>query len=106
MTTPQLIEWLEQQDGRRTRSASWSRLRMCSPPSSTSASRRRCAPTLTERILREADLDGQVEAAIKKIEKPTAADLAKGIKASFEQKADREWRDHIEAEAKKRTLKI
>jgi hypothetical protein len=34
------------------------------------------------------------------------AALAKGIKASFKQQADREWRDHIEAEAKKRILKI
>jgi hypothetical protein len=62
--------------------------------------------TLTERILEEADLDGQVETAIEKIKKPTAAALAKGIKASFKQQADREWRDHIETQAKKRTLKI
>jgi hypothetical protein len=34
------------------------------------------------------------------------AALAKGIKASLNQKLDREWRDHIEIEAKKRTLKI
>jgi hypothetical protein len=34
------------------------------------------------------------------------AALAKGIKASFKQQSDRAWRDHIETEAKKRTLKI
>jgi Mor family transcriptional regulator len=61
---------------------------------------------LIERILREAGLEKQVKAAIKKIKQPTGAALAKGIKTSFKQKADREWRDHIEAEAKKRTLKI
>src|SRR5438105_4018452 len=44
--------------------------------------------------------------AIAKIRNPTAAALAKGIKASFKQKADREWRHHIEAEAKKRISKI
>jgi hypothetical protein len=62
--------------------------------------------TLTERILREANLDGQVKDAIEKIEKPTAAALTEGIKASFKQKSDREWRDHIEAEAKKRTANV
>jgi hypothetical protein len=62
--------------------------------------------TLTERILREAGLDDQVEDTIAKAKTPTAAALAKGIKMSFKQKSDREWGDHIEAEAKKRTLKI
>jgi hypothetical protein len=57
-------------------------------------------------ILREAGLEKQVKAAIAKLKKPTGADLAKGIKASFRQKPDREWRDHIEADAKRRTLKI
>jgi hypothetical protein len=61
--------------------------------------------TLTERILEEADLDKQVEDAVAKIKTPSVAALAKGIKASFKQQADREWRDHIEAEAKKRTTK-
>ena len=62
--------------------------------------------TLTERILREAGLDRQVAAAIKKIKKPTAAALAKGIRQSFKQQLDREWRYHIKDEARKRTSKI
>ena len=52
--------------------------------------------TLTERILREAGLDQQVKAAIDKIKKLGAMTLAKGIKESFKEKADREWREHIE----------
>ena len=62
--------------------------------------------TLTERILREAGLEEQVLAAIAEIKTPTGATLVKGVKASFKEQLDREWRDHIEAEAKKRTLKI
>ena len=62
--------------------------------------------TLTERILREANLDQQVRDAIAKIKKPSATALAKGIRQSFKEKAEREWREHIEAEAKTRTLKI
>lgn len=62
--------------------------------------------TLIERILREAGLDRQVKAAIKAIKTPSPATLAKGIRASFRQQDDHEWRDHIEAEATKRTLKI
>ena len=61
---------------------------------------------LTERILREAGLDRQVEDAVKVIKTPGAEALAKGVRASFKRKADRAWRDHIEAEATKRTLKI
>ncbi|MGO9398864.1 MAG: hypothetical protein ACLP19_13655 [Xanthobacteraceae bacterium] len=56
--------------------------------------------------LHEAGLDRQVKAAIKAIKTPSPAALAKGIRASFRQQSDREWRDHIEAEATKRTLKI
>ena len=62
--------------------------------------------TLTERILREAGLNRQVVAAIRKIKKPTAAALAKGIRQSFKQRLDCEWRDHIKAEARKRTASI
>jgi hypothetical protein len=59
--------------------------------------------SITERILREARLEDQVAAAIAAIKKPTGAALAEGVKQLFEREPDREWRDHIEAEA---TLKI
>jgi hypothetical protein len=35
-----------------------------------------------------------------------AATLAKGIRQSFKQRGDRAWRDHVEAEATRRILKI
>jgi hypothetical protein len=55
---------------------------------------------VTERILREAGLEDQVAAAIETRDGDT---LAKGIEDLFEQEPDREWRDHIEAVAKKCT---
>ena len=58
---------------------------------------------ITERILREAGFEDQVAAAIAAIEKPDAAALAEGIKRTIQAEARREWRDHIEAEAEKRT---
>jgi hypothetical protein len=105
MTTPQFIAWLDRKmaehgDGKLI------------PPADVIAAEldqrieQKVRDTLTERILREANLDGQVKAAVKKIKTPSAAALAKGIKQSFKQKDDSEWRDHIENEAKKRTLKI
>jgi hypothetical protein len=105
MTTPQLIDWL---DGKMAEHG----VGKLVPPADVIAAElerrieQKVRATLTERILREAGLERQVKTAIKKIEKPAAATLTEGIKVSFKQKADREWRDHIEAEAKKRTLKI
>jgi hypothetical protein len=105
MTTPDFIRWLD-------RKMAAHGVGKLIPPGEVIVEEleerieKKVRETLTERILQEADLDGRVKTAIKKIGKPTAAALAKGIKASFKQKADREWRDHIEVEAKKRTLKI
>ena len=62
--------------------------------------------TLTEKILREAGLERQVKAAIKKLKKPTPAVLAKGIRQSFKEQLDREWRAHIKSEARRRTSKV
>ena len=104
MTTPQFIAWLDR------------KMVKCIgklvPPDDVLTAEldqrieQKVRDTLTERILREAGLERQVTDAVAKIEKPSAATLAKGIKQSFKQQADREWRDHIETEAKKRTLKI
>jgi hypothetical protein len=105
MTTPQFINWLD------AKMAAHGVGKLIPPDDVLTAEldqniEAKVRKTLIERILQEADLDGQVEDAIAKIEKPSAATLTKGIKASFKQKADREWRDHIETEAKRRTLKI
>ena len=100
MTTPQFIEWL---DGKM---ADYDRL---VPPDEVlrdELDRRieaKVRAAVTERILREARFEGQVATAIAAIKKPSAAVLAKGIKQLFKQKADREWRDHIEAIAAERT---
>ena len=108
--TPQLIDWL---DGKMAAHAKKTKQPdKLVPPDGVLTDEldqrieQKVRETLTERILREAGLEQQVKAAIEKIGKPTDAALAKGIKASFRQKADREWRDHIEAEVKKRTAKV
>jgi hypothetical protein len=54
---------------------------------------------ITERVLREANVDAQVADALAEIEKPDADTLAEGVEQSFGEKPDAEWRDHIEAVA-------
>jgi hypothetical protein len=105
MTTPDFIDWLDD------KMAEYGAGKLIPPADvlTTELNQRienKVRATLTERILREAGLDRQVKAAVKAIKTPTAAAVAKGIRQSFKQTSDQEWRDHIEAEAKKRTLKI
>jgi hypothetical protein len=52
---------------------------------------------ITERILREAGLDRQVEEAFAAIELPKRDTLIKGIAKMFKRALEREWRDHIDA---------
>ncbi len=54
---------------------------------------------LTERILREADLDGRVVTTIAAIKLPKTTTLVKDIKRLFNREPERQWRDHIEAVA-------
>jgi hypothetical protein len=102
MTTPQLIEWLD--------------LKMeifgCGkmiPPAEvleedlTARAEKKVRAEITERILREADLDGQVAAAVAALELPVGEELARGIEQLFEDRPDAEWRDHIEAVAEERS---
>ena len=102
MTTPDFIEWL---DGKMA-----ALQRQARPTGRTFSKRswherieKKVRATITERILREAGLENQVAAAIAAIEKPDGVALAEGISDLFKQEPDREWRDHIEAEAEKRT---
>jgi hypothetical protein len=100
MTTPQFIEWL---DGKMETYD-----KLIPPPEVLAAKlderiEAKVRAATSERILREAGFEDQVAAAIAAIKKPSAAALAKGIKRLFKSEPDREWRDHIEAEA---TLKI
>jgi hypothetical protein len=55
--------------------------------------------SITERVLREANVDAQVASALAEIEKPDGAALAAGTKQLFEEMPDAEWRDHVEAAA-------
>jgi hypothetical protein len=50
---------------------------------------------ITERILQEAGLEDQVAAAVAAAEKPSGAELERGIRAMFGRHPEREWRGHI-----------
>ena len=104
MTTPQFIEWLDEKmadhgDGKLI------------PPdhvleqelADRIESKVRAA--ITERILREAKLDDQVAAAVAKIRTPDGAKLARNTAKLFKRQPDAEWRDHIEAVARKRSTR-
>jgi len=96
MTTPQFIEWL---DGKM---AGYDKL---IPPADVLEAELnarvedKVREAITERILREANVDGQVAAAIAKIETPDSTALAAGIKQLFDATPDAQWRDHIESVA-------
>ena len=97
MTMPQFIEWLD------AKMAAYDKL--IPPPEVLEKElaeriESKVRATVTERILREAGFENQVAEAVATIEKPNGEALADGIKDLFEQEPDREWRDHIEAEAK------
>ena len=98
MTTPQLIRWLDQKmvdhgDGK-----------LIPPPEVLEQElaeriESKVRGAITDRILREANRDDQVTAALASIKKPDGANLARDTARLFEQQPDREWRDHIEAVA-------
>jgi Topoisomerase 6 subunit A/Spo11, Toprim domain len=96
MTTPQFIDWL---DGKM---AAYHKL---VPPSEVLESElqerieNKVREAITERILREANIDAQVAAALADIDKPDADTLAEGVERLFDERPDAEWRDHIEAVA-------
>ena len=99
MTTPQLIEWLDQ------KMAEFGNGKLIPPThvleqelAERIESKVRAA--ITERILREAKLDDQVAAAIAAIKTPDGAKLARDIARLFKRQPDGEWRDHIEAVAR------
>jgi hypothetical protein len=99
MTTPQFIEWLDQ------KMAGYEKL--IPPPEVLEAElnariEKKVRDAITERILREANVHGQVAAALANIEKPQADALADGVRKLFKRQPDAQWRDHIEAVATKR----
>ena len=54
---------------------------------------------ITERILREADLDGQVAEAVAALDPPDGEALRRDIESGFADAPEAEWRDIIEAAA-------
>jgi hypothetical protein len=95
MTTPQFIEWL---DRKMTEHADG---KLIPPPDILEAElngriEQKVHDAVVARILREADVDAQVAAALAEIEPPDSAALAEGIEQLFEGRPDAEWRDHIE----------
>lgn len=98
MTTPQLIEWLDE------KMATFGSGKLIPPPhvlkqdlADRIESKVRAA--ISERILREAKIGDLVAAAIAAITTPDGAELARDIKRLFNQQSDREWRDAIEVVA-------
>jgi hypothetical protein len=92
MTTPQFIAWLN------GKMAAYTKL---IPPAAVLEAELReriedkVRDAVTERILREANVDAQVAAAIVEIESPDSAALATGIKRLFDVTPDAQWRDYI-----------
>src|SRR5262249_684346 len=98
MTTPQFIEWL---DGKMADYA-----KLVPPPDILEAQldeviEKKVRAAVTERILREANVDAQVAAAIAQIETPTGTALTAGIEQLFAATPDAQRRDHIENVATK-----
>ena len=96
MTTPQLIDWLDQKMAElRQRQADPAGEVLEQELAERIESKVRAA--ITERILREAELEDQVAAAIAAIRMPTARSSHERHRAAVQAEPDREWRDHIEA---------
>jgi hypothetical protein len=96
MTTPQFIAWLD------AKMAAYGKLIPPADVLETELNARieeKVRAALTDRILREANVDAQVAAALADIDAPDSAALAEGIKKLFAQTPAAEWRDHIEAVA-------
>jgi hypothetical protein len=95
MTTPQLIDWLDMKIGSGK----------LIPPSHVLEQdladriESKVRAAITERILREANIDDLVDEAVAEIRVPGAAKLARDIAKLFEKQSDRQWRDAIEAVA-------
>jgi hypothetical protein len=97
MTTPEFIEWL---DGKMV---GYDGKLIPPPPVVAVEFETRLADKVraqvTERILREANVDAQVDAALARIRLPLSTTLVAGIEKLFSREPDRQWRDHVEAVA-------
>ena len=96
MTTPEFIEWLDHKMEKHGGG------KLVPPPQVLEKEleeklQARVRATITERVLREADLEGQISKALKTIKLPSSAVMAKGINEMFSRHPEREWRSYIEA---------
>ena len=98
MTTPELIDWLDDKmetygDGKLI------------PPEAVlvdelrAETENRLRASITARILSEAGLETRVAAAMAALSLPDGADLRRGIVARFEDQPEADWRAHIGAVA-------
>ena len=104
MTTPQFIAWL---DAKMTPYVG----KLVPPEAVISAEleqqlETKVRATITERILREAQLDDQVAETLEKITRPNGTALVNGINNLFERDPVREWRDHVRAEVANLTKEV
>ena len=96
MTTPELIAWL---DDKMEAYGSGKLI----PPAEVleetfmTLTEERLRAEITERILRDADLDGQVAEAVAALDPPDGEALRRDIEDSFKEDPEAEWRDIIEA---------
>jgi hypothetical protein len=103
MTTPQFIAWL---DGKL---ADYDKL---IPPQEVLEAEleeeleKSARAVITERILREANVEGQVAEALAAINRPTGVVIAKGIRRMFGRSPEREWREHVTAIVKELVKKV
>jgi hypothetical protein len=96
MTTPQFIAWLDR------KLAGYDKLIPLADILETELEERiekKVRDAVTARILREANVDAQVAAAITVIATPDSTALASGFKQLFEATPDAEWRNYIETVA-------
>jgi hypothetical protein len=101
LTTPQFIEWL---DAKMANHGGGKLIPPADVLKQELADRieSKVRVDITERILREARLDDQVTAAVARIKMPDGARLARDTAKLFKQQPDLEWRDHIEAVARRK----
>src|SRR5262249_56272826 len=103
MTTPQFIAWL---DGKL---ADYDKL---IPPEDVLEAEleekleQSARAVITERILREANVEGQVAEALAAINRPTGVIIAKGIRRMFGRSPESEWREHVTAIVKALVKKV
>ncbi len=102
MTTPEFIDWLDE------RMAEFGGGKLIPPPQVLEHELARqieaeVRADVTERILREANLDDQVADAIATIKTPDGRKLTRDIARLFKRQPDTEWRKQIEAVARGRT---